>query len=1785
MNNNLMKSILAMDAYNRGYNAGLGDKIQGLGGAGSKIANSTILNIPLPANSQAAGFYALAYDYNGETVISYRGTDTAAGPAGNDIINGWLTGGGYRTSQADLAFSFYNDVAKAINDGSAIDPRLANISLTGHSLGGGLAGLVGAVYGKSGALFDNMPFEKAAENIHFFSSPALSGEDYDAFLKYAVYDNYLSPWAPTITSNANSNLQAYHVAGEVLGILRLLQSTPNHTVSLGQDVSIENNILTDYSVYSILKESIARHSMALHVIALYADPLSGKNISQDWQSVGKYMWPLLFSNDFADDFIAPGQVPGLLNDGKDYSGILRQILAYSAIDEGTTIFGDTGIVALFDDANDLGRALVKTGASSLITANAEEISALFVRYAGQLALSKVHKKDFDVIDGVLSAPEAKNLLSFNLSDEKWFPAQIYLNDGVKAQAALAALRTEFITEILNDTLHGTSFMSNTARLWGAGGLEKIEHVLMSEATTGAVIIDPLLDPGSKLFIGLETAEMIDVNDVQSQLMVLAGGGNDTVRLDGGAKIYHSHFDGGTGYDTLIIETNLEGFIDLSGPVKTVDNYYFTNFEKIILRTDGAIFHMAAPSGITIKGSAYETSSGGVLGFGGIEGAPAIVDYSTMTSGMNFVIPSLTSVAGGLATGSAKLKSGTIEDVLINVTAVIGTNYGDTYSLTHSSRLATTTIFSGKGNDTVDGPAVDYYYSGGHDVLKNGGVSFLNDYRTRGADIYLPVGVQSSDVTITKKNVLYSVSGGRVNYDLDITIKNLGSITVEGFSAIRTETGYATKNLPYWGLISPDGWGKYEFFDNFEPFPILASPPFSGLLTSGNDIKTAISELYSSLSGRAGNDVLNGRGGEDQLYGNAGQDILNGNDNHDGLYGGSGADQLFGGNGNDILDGGNDNDILNGGAGNDEYIASGGLDTIDDVSGNDKLRYIHVNFDSLKFQAVGTDLRIIEVAGTHEILIKNNAIETIVFQDGFTLDLKEFKNWAALTTEQVSYTGGNGNDIILGNYKHNSLSGGAGNDTLHGGNGNDTLRGGAGNDTIYGGKGNDTLYGDAGNNVLWGGEGDDTYYVTSAADIVAEDYDQGFDTVISTVSYSIDILYSTEYVILTDHIEALTLAGSAAIDGWGNFENNILTGNVANNSLYGALGNDSLYGEGGNDLLYGENGNDILYGGAGEDRLDGGAGTDRADYLDATSGVTVDLVAPSNNTGYAQGDAYISIEDIRGSIYNDDLRGDANANTIIGAAGNDIISGYAGNDTIDAGDGNDALDGGLGIDTLFGGAGDDVYRIGPNSGLDTITDASGADKIILGTGTTPANVTYERLGNDLIILVSTIRAAYIVNHFIGTGTVETLEFSNGATVNLLTLALPIIATNGNDILTGGASAEIIDGLGGDDVIDGGAGNDRITGGDGDDVIEGGLGNDILSGGNGIDTVSYATAASAITVSLAITSAQNTGAAGTDTISTFENILGSAYNDTLTGNTGDNRIDGGAGDDTINGGAGNGTLIGGDGIDTLTYAGSSAAVTVSLALTTAQATGGSGTDTVSGFENLFGSTYNDRLTGDGNNNIITGGAGNDILDGGDGVDTTSYAVATAAVVVNLLTGTATGGGGADTLSNFENILGSNYNDTLTGNTSANRIEGGSGNDTIRAGDGNDTLYGGIGNDTLYGDVGNDTLFGDDGLDNLWGGAGADTFMFLKDTAFKNIDVINDFSKTQLDKINIASLLQGYDPLTKSITDFVQITTSGSDSILKVDADGGENGFVQIATIKGVTGLTDEAALVASGNLVVV
>ena len=154
-----------------------------------------------------------------------------------------------------------------------------------------------------------------------------------------------------------------------------------------------------------------------------------------------------------------------------------------------------------------------------------------------------------------------------------------------------------------------------------------------------------------------------------------------------------------------------------------------------------------------------------------------------------------------------------------------------------------------------------------------------------------------------------------------------------------------------------------------------------------------------------------------------------------------------------------------------------------------------------------------------------------------------------------------------------------------------------------------------------------------------------------------------------------------------------------------------------------------------------------------------------------------------------------------------------------------------------------------------------------------------------------------------------------------------------------------------MLNGTAGADIIKGLAGNDVINGGAGNDNLSGDEGIDMVSYSNATAAVTVDLSKAIAQNTVGAGTDTLSGFEGIIGSAFNDTLRGDANANTFEGGAGNDYMNGASG---------YDTVSYANAGGGITIDLNLTTAQNTGGAGTDTLFYIEYIIGSSYNDVFT---------------------------------------------------------------------------------------------------------------------------------------------------------------------------------------------------------------------------------
>jgi len=608
---------------------------------------------------------------------------------------------------------------------------------------------------------------------------------------------------------------------------------------------------------------------------------------------------------------------------------------------------------------------------------------------------------------------------------------------------------------------------------------------------------------------------------------------------------------------------------------------------------------------------------------------------------------------------------------------------------------------------------------------------------------------------------------------------------------------------------------------------------------------------------------------------------------------------------------------------------------------------------------------------------------------------------------------------------------------------DTLSGDAGANTLEGASGDDLLDGRDGNDTLHGGDGDDRLIGGAGTDVL--DGGDGTDTAdysAATSRVAVDLIHGN-----TDTgIDGAAYGASEAVgDTLSGVENVVgsdfadsLTGDDGENRLEGGAGDDWLNGRAGDDLLEGGAGNDalsggagddILVGGAGADSLDGGDGVDIASYQDAGQFVRVDLADSANNTGDATGDTYVSIEAVRGSEFGDELTGDASANSLHGLGGDDVLSGAAGDDDLRGGGGDDLLQGDAGNDDLYGGLGNDDIRGG--EGQDELYGGSGADRLAGG------------LGNDELY---------------GGADDDSLEGGEGA-----------------DELYGGSGNDDIAGEAGDDRLYGDGGNDDLTGGDGNDLLVGGAGADTLAGDDGVDE-----------------------------------LFGGADDDTLDGGFGDDQLYGGMGDDWLHGGAGADTLVGGDGTDMADYGGTANGLTASLA-TPAANTGDASGDTYQSIEGLAGSTHDDQLSGNDEDNtligragddildgglgddLLIGGAGADTLDGGIGSDTASYLNAESDVSVDLGAGIGTEGEAlGDTLTSIENLVGSQFFDTLRGDDADNRIEGFGGDDRLYGGAGNDYLDGGSYADRLYGGAGDDELHGGSGQDRLLGGDGNDLLL---------------------------------------------------------------------------------------------
>ncbi|WAF87783.1 hypothetical protein NRL37_10140 [Metapseudomonas otitidis] len=765
--------------------------------------------------------------------------------------------------------------------------------------------------------------------------------------------------------------------------------------------------------------------------------------------------------------------------------------------------------------------------------------------------------------------------------------------------------------------------------------------------------------------------------------------------------------------------------------------------------------------------------------------------------------------------------------------------------------------------------------------------------------------------------------------------------------------------------------------------------------------------YRLIFGNHTGDTLDGTSSNDLVFGGAGDDVINGT---------TGADQLYGGDGNDTITvsyswgngalfvGGKGNDTLIGSSNADTYLFNlgDGQDVIQDGYGNDVLRFGEgIAPADVSIERVGDNLVLRLANGEDQITLpnvfnnntlnRNNLVETFQFADGTQWQLIDKLNAGILMH------GTEGSDTLIGT---------SGIDIIHGGAGDDVINGTTGADQLYGGDGNDTITVSYswGNGALFvGGKGNDTLIGSSNADTYLFNLGDGQDVIQD--GYGNDVLRFGEGIAPAD--VSIERVGDNLVLRLANGEDQITLPNVFNNNTL--------------------NRNNLV---------------ETFQFADGTQWQLIDKL----NAGIL----------MHGTEGSDTLIGTSGIDIIHGGAGDDVINGTTGADQLYGGDGNDTITvsyswgngalfvGGKGNDTLIGSSNADTYLFNLGDGQDVIQDGYGNDVLRFGEGIAPADVSIERVGDNLVLRLAngedqiTLPNVFNNNTLNRNNLVETFQFADGTQwqlIDKLNAGILMHGTEGSDTLIGTSGIDIIHGGAGDDVINGTTGADQLYGGDGNDTI----------------TVSYSWGNGALFV----------GGKGNDT------LIGSSNADTYLFNLGD-------GQDVIQDGYGNDVLRFGEGIAPADV--SIERVGDNLVLRLAN-----GEDQIT-LPNVF------------NNNTLNR---NNLVETFQFADGTQWQLIDKLNAGILMHGTE----GSDTLigtSGIDIIHGGAGDDVINGTTGADQLYGGDGNDTITVSYswGNGALFvGGKGNDTLIGSSNADTyLFNlGDGQDVIQDGYGNDVLRF--------------------------------------------------------------------------------------------
>ncbi|MFK0691159.1 calcium-binding protein [Mesorhizobium sp. IMUNJ 23033] len=558
----LFLAILALDAYNRGYNPGM--TFAGSSAApGTAIGDATIA-VALP--NASTGFYAVAYQWDGETVISYRGTTFDGLPNWRDVLFGWtLSAGLGQASQAQQALNFYAYVEQNFAGGVGGQ----DIQLTGHSLGGGLAGFVSDIVGASADVFNNMPFGTGVvaqivslDRAQGMTSPAfvfsghdpMTGNNYEALPSSSAGVRQFITYGEVATgpraSTGQLSLQAFLAQGlDPLTAAALAARGVVLDNSTGISQTLSSNVGSPVSPTNL-------HSQSLMVLLLYADV----NQETAWASIGLQLYSALFNDTIANQVQLSGTARGWYTSSAE----MMAEIAYSALESGYMPFGDTGIRSLFADADKLG-SLVSAGLLTGILGGYDVQNALaeiLVQYAGDQAASGQTNSSF--LSGAFST--GGGILSVDLDPSKWTATNSQASPKIAGAIDFAdAVSQEAVVDLVAAGADAVEFMflqsqmdtieqiaSDATKiliaLTSAGSVDGSDVPNDRDGDTGGAILIGGNDGGSvtagdgdNLIIG---GSLIDVGDGDN--IVIGQVGDETISLGGGNNIVV----GGTGDVTV-----------------------------------------------------------------------------------------------------------------------------------------------------------------------------------------------------------------------------------------------------------------------------------------------------------------------------------------------------------------------------------------------------------------------------------------------------------------------------------------------------------------------------------------------------------------------------------------------------------------------------------------------------------------------------------------------------------------------------------------------------------------------------------------------------------------------------------------------------------------------------------------------------------------------------------------------------------------------------------------------------------------------------------------------------------------------------------------------------------------------------------------------------------------------------------------------------------------------------------------------------------------------------------